>query len=154
MARSIELLQQMTVNNNEKNQKKKRCAFAAQIASNFQKRKTTLKISPNRNAFSKMSRRPSKRKVNTHNIMTDISEEAFHLRIGYLKPETLEIARTELRETDEIKAEAIVKLRELLKASPELNFKDDDAFLVVFLRACHFYPESALEKVCIASEVK
>jgi len=77
----------------------------------------------------------------------DISEEAFHLRLGYLKPETLEIARVELRETEEVKAEAIKKLRELLKATPEINYKDDDAFLTIFLRACHFYPESALEKV-------
>ncbi|XP_034098503.1 retinaldehyde-binding protein 1 [Drosophila nasuta] len=77
----------------------------------------------------------------------DISEEAFHLRLGYLKPETVEIARTELRETEEVKAEAILKLRELLKATPEINYKDDDAFLTVFLRAAHFYPESALEKM-------
>lgn len=79
----------------------------------------------------------------------DISEEAFNLRLNYLKPETLEIARVELRETEEVKAEAIKKLRELLKATPELNYKDDDAFLTVFLRACHFYPEGALEKVRI-----
>lgn len=78
---------------------------------------------------------------------TDISEEAFHLRLGYLKPETVEIARIELRETEEVKAEAIKKLRELLKATPEINYKDDDAFLTIFLRATHFYPESALEKV-------
>ncbi|KAH8413475.1 hypothetical protein KR009_011466 [Drosophila setifemur] len=78
---------------------------------------------------------------------TDISEEAFNLRLGYLKPETVEIARVELRETEEVKAEAIIKLRELLKASPELNYNDDDAFLTVFLRACHFYPDGALEKM-------
>ncbi|KAH8412021.1 hypothetical protein KR222_007035, partial [Zaprionus bogoriensis] len=80
-------------------------------------------------------------------MATDISEEAFHLRIGYLKPETVEFARTELRETDEVKAESLAKLRELLDASPELNYRRDDAFLLVFLRACHFYPESALEKM-------
>lgn len=77
----------------------------------------------------------------------DISEEAFHLRIGYMKPDTMEIARAELRETDELRAESLQKLRELLKATPELNYKDDDAFLLIFLRVCHFYPESALEKV-------
>lgn len=81
--------------------------------------------------------------------MTDISEEAFHLRVGYVKPDTLEIARNEIRETEEIKAEALIKLRELLKASKELNYRDDDAFLLVFLRPSHFYPESALEKVRI-----
>ncbi|XP_017857918.1 PREDICTED: alpha-tocopherol transfer protein-like [Drosophila arizonae] len=77
----------------------------------------------------------------------DISEEAFHLRIGYMKPDTMEIARAELRETDELRAESLQKLRELLKATPELNYKDDDAFLLIFLRVCHFYPESALEKL-------
>ncbi|KAH8249166.1 hypothetical protein KR032_006951 [Drosophila birchii] len=77
----------------------------------------------------------------------DISEEAFNLRLGYLKPETLEIARVELRETEEVKAEALKKLRELLKATTEINYKDDDAFLTVFLRACHWYPDGALEKM-------
>ncbi|ALC38824.1 CG5958 [Drosophila busckii] len=78
---------------------------------------------------------------------TDNSNEAFNLRLNYMRPETLEIARVELRETEEVKVEAIKKLRELLHASPELNYKDDDAFLTIFLRACHFYPESALEKM-------
>lgn len=99
-----------------------------------------------------MSRRPNGVQIthrDHHIIMTDISEEAFHLRVGYVKPETLEIARNEIRETEEVKAEALVKLRELLKASPELNYRDDDAFLLVFLRPSHFYPESALEKVRI-----
>jgi len=84
---------------------------------------------------------------------TDIAEEAFNLRLGYLKPETVEIARVELRETEEVKAAAIIQLRELLKATPELNYKDDDAFLTVFLRACHFYPEGALEKVRTIIEI-
>ncbi|EDV99227.1 clavesin-1 [Drosophila grimshawi] len=77
----------------------------------------------------------------------DNSDEAFHLRLGYLRPETIEFARTELRETEEVKAEAIVKLRALLKETPEINYKDDDAFLTIFLRATHFYPEGALEKM-------
>ncbi|XP_039952757.1 clavesin-1 [Bactrocera neohumeralis] len=75
------------------------------------------------------------------------SEEAFNIRIGYLKPETVEIAKNELRETPEVKEAAIKELRELLHAATDINYKDDDEFLVIFLRACHFYPQSALEKM-------
>lgn len=35
------------------------------------------------------------------------SEEAFNIRTGFVKPETLEIAKNELRETPEIKEAAI-----------------------------------------------
>lgn len=75
------------------------------------------------------------------------AEEAFNIRIGYMRPETLEIAKTELRETDEIKEAAIVELRELLHGCEDIRYKDDDEFLIIFLRACHFYPKSAFEKV-------
>jgi len=75
------------------------------------------------------------------------SEEAFNIRIGYLKPETVEIAKTELRETEEVKKAAVLELRELLHGCADIHYKDDDEFLIIFLRACHFYPQSALEKM-------
>lgn len=75
------------------------------------------------------------------------SEEAFNIRAGYLKPETMEIAKNELRECNEIKESAIRELRELLQNCPDIYYRDDDDFLIIFLRACHFYPESAFEKV-------
>lgn len=79
--------------------------------------------------------------------MAENSNEAFNIRVGYLKPETLEIAKNELRETPEVRDEAILELRRLMHECPEINYKDDDEFLIIFLRACHFYPESALEKM-------
>lgn len=75
------------------------------------------------------------------------SAEDFNIRAGYISESALKIAESELRETPEIKKAAILELRDLLHASPELYFKDDDEFLLVFLRACHFYPQSALKKM-------
>uniref|UniRef100_A0A1L8EG29 Putative phosphatidylinositol transfer protein sec14 n=1 Tax=Haematobia irritans TaxID=7368 RepID=A0A1L8EG29_HAEIR len=75
------------------------------------------------------------------------SEQAFNLRVGYFTPETMEIAKNELRETPEVKEAAIVELRELLNSCPDIKYRDDDEFLLIFLRACHFYPKSAFEKM-------
>lgn len=61
--------------------------------------------------------------------------------------ELLEFARKELRETPEIREAAILELRALLKEATDLHYKDDDEFLLIFLRPCHFYPESALKMV-------
>lgn len=60
-------------------------------------------------------------------------------------PELLEIARRELRETPEVRAAAIEELRRLLHNATDLHYRDDDDFLLIFLRPCHFYPESALK---------
>lgn len=64
--------------------------------------------------------------------------------------ELLEIARAQLRETPETRENGFKELRELLKANSDLNFRDDDGFLEVVLRCCHWYPESALKLVSIA----
>lgn len=78
------------------------------------------------------------------------SEEAFNIRVGYYTSETMEIAKTELRETPEVKEAAIKELRELLHSCSDIHYRDDDDFLIIFLRACHFYPQSAFEKVSFA----
>lgn len=62
-------------------------------------------------------------------------------------PELLAIAEKELRETPEIKAKGLVELRELLKKNPDLYYSDEDDFLIIILRACHWYPESAIKLV-------
>jgi retinaldehyde-binding protein 1 len=65
-------------------------------------------------------------------------------------PETddiLEIARRELRETPEVREKSILELRTLLHNATDLHYRDDDEFLLIFLRPCHFYPESALNLV-------
>lgn len=64
-----------------------------------------------------------------------------------MNDEIAEISRKELRETPEIRKEAIEELRRLLHNATDLHFRDDDTFLLVFLRPCHFYPESALKMV-------
>uniref|UniRef100_A0A1Q3FZQ0 Putative phosphatidylinositol transfer protein sec14 n=1 Tax=Culex tarsalis TaxID=7177 RepID=A0A1Q3FZQ0_CULTA len=68
--------------------------------------------------------------------------------------ELLEFARKELRETPEIRAAAILELRALLKDATDLHYKDDDEFLLIFLRPCHFYPESALKMMRRIAEFK
>jgi retinaldehyde-binding protein 1 len=60
-------------------------------------------------------------------------------------PELLAIAEKELRETPENRANGLRELRELLKKNSDLNFSDDEEFLVIILRVCHWYPESAIE---------
>ena len=64
-----------------------------------------------------------------------------------ITPELLETARRELRETPEVREKAIVELRNLLHNATDLHYRDDDEFLLIFLRPCHFYPESALKMV-------
>lgn len=57
------------------------------------------------------------------------------------------LAEKELRETPEIREAAIIELRRLLHSATDLHYRDDDDFLLIFLRPCHFYPESALKMV-------
>ncbi|XP_055919814.1 clavesin-2 [Eupeodes corollae] len=75
------------------------------------------------------------------------SDAAFNIRVGYVTPESWEIAKNELRETAEVREAAIKELRDLLHSCDDLKYRDDDEFLLIFLRACHFYPESAFEKL-------
>lgn len=61
--------------------------------------------------------------------------------------ELLEIARVQLRETPENRAKGFKELRELLLQNPDLKFREDDDFLEVILRCCHWYPEGAIKLV-------
>lgn len=62
----------------------------------------------------------------------------------------LKKAQDELRELPGIKEEAIKELRELIQAEKYLNLPLDDEYMMMFLRPCHYYPESALKRVCSA----
>lgn len=73
----------------------------------------------------------------------------FDIETGPLSAESLEIARIELREDPQRQKESIEELRTLLHNSTDLHYRDDDDFLLIFLRACHYYPESALKMVNI-----
>lgn len=76
-----------------------------------------------------------------------MSKAPFTLDTSPLSEEMAALAEKELRETPEIREAAIVKLRQLLQENTDLNYRDDDDFLLIFLRPCHFYPESALKMV-------
>ncbi|XP_062553093.1 retinaldehyde-binding protein 1-like [Armigeres subalbatus] len=69
----------------------------------------------------------------------------YDIETGAPSAELLEVARQEIRETPEVRAAAILELRKLLQATSDLNFPDDDDFLLFYLRPTHFYPESALK---------
>lgn len=62
-------------------------------------------------------------------------------------PELLEVARVQLRETPENREAGFKQLRELLKQNPDLHYRDDDEFLTIVLRCCHWYPEGAIKLV-------
>lgn len=78
----------------------------------------------------------------------------FDIETEPASPELLEVARKELRETPELREASIKELRSLLKEAADLHYKDDDDFLLIFLRPCHFYPESALKMMRRIAEFK
>lgn len=73
----------------------------------------------------------------------------FDLDIGTETPELLELARVQLRETPENREAGFKELRELLKQNPDLHYRDDDAFLTIILRCCHWYADGAIKLVSL-----
>jgi len=69
----------------------------------------------------------------------------FDIDVSPESPELLETARVQLRETPENREKGFSELRELLKQNPDLNYRDDDAFLTIILRCCHWYAEGAIK---------
>ncbi|XP_065291945.1 retinaldehyde-binding protein 1-like isoform X2 [Dermacentor albipictus] len=58
-----------------------------------------------------------------------------------------EVARLELGETPETKADSLLRLRQLLAGEPSLKIPSSDNFLVMFLRARKYRVEEAFEMV-------
>jgi len=85
--------------------------------------------------------------------MTDVKAK-IRLEIQAPSEQVKAVAEQELRETPERVKEATNALRELLKADKTLYFRDDDEFLIRFLRPTKFYPESALQLMKRAAEFK
>lgn len=73
----------------------------------------------------------------------------FDIEPDYCPEEFVELARVELRETQEVREAAIKKFRELLLETKDLYYGTEDEFLIIFLRPCKWYPESALKLVSI-----
>ncbi|XP_002052557.2 alpha-tocopherol transfer protein-like [Drosophila novamexicana] len=59
----------------------------------------------------------------------------------------LKKAQDELRELPGIKEQAIKELRELIQNEKYLHLPLDDEYMMMFLRPCHYYPESALKRL-------
>ncbi|XP_011505202.1 PREDICTED: clavesin-1 [Ceratosolen solmsi marchali] len=67
----------------------------------------------------------------------------FQLHRGPIDSETKALAIKELRENDENVRNGIEKLRKLLEDDKTLYYRTDDDFLIIFLRPCKYYAESA-----------
>jgi retinaldehyde-binding protein 1 len=61
--------------------------------------------------------------------------------------ELLKVAEEQLRETPEVREAAFKELKRLLHDNEDLQFDEDEVKLTIFLRACHWYPESAIKLV-------
>ncbi|XP_031849841.1 clavesin-1 [Nomia melanderi] len=60
-------------------------------------------------------------------------------------PEALAVAAKELRETEENVKKGLEELRKLLEGDKTIYFKTDDEVLMIFLRPCKFYANSAFQ---------
>lgn len=73
------------------------------------------------------------------------------LEQGPAAPELQLRASLEIRETDQIREEALARLKALVLQDDSLDCSTEDEFLLRFLRPTKFYPESALKMVSICS---
>lgn len=73
----------------------------------------------------------------------------FALDTSPLASESIKIAEVELNETPERIEQSVAKLRELLHDNSDLHYPEDEYTLKLFLRPCHYYPESAIKLVRI-----
>uniref|UniRef100_A0A182U479 CRAL-TRIO domain-containing protein n=1 Tax=Anopheles melas TaxID=34690 RepID=A0A182U479_9DIPT len=83
-----------------------------------------------------------------------MSLKPFDIEVDAPGDELMEIARRELRETPEMRAQAVEELRALLREAKDMHFSEEEAFLLIFLRPCHFYAESALKMMRRIAEFK
>lgn len=74
-------------------------------------------------------------------------EQPFVLDTSPLSAEAQKVAEIELNETPERVETSIAELRRLLHDNPDLNFSEDERILKIFLRPCHYFPESAIKLV-------
>lgn len=84
----------------------------------------------------------------------NMPEKQFILDTSPPSAETQKIAEVELNETPERVEESVAELRRLLHENEDLHYDDDDKTLKLFLRPCHFYPESAIKLVSTSLNIK
>ncbi|XP_037909600.1 alpha-tocopherol transfer protein-like isoform X2 [Hermetia illucens] len=77
-----------------------------------------------------------------------LGDYTLQFELDDLTPFGKEVAERELRETPEIKAQAVADLKRLLEDENDLYVPiENEEWLVRFLRPCKFYPESAKELI-------
>ncbi|XP_035740136.1 retinaldehyde-binding protein 1-like [Vespa mandarinia] len=72
---------------------------------------------------------------------------SFELEECPIDSDTKALAVKELRETEENVKDGIETLRKYIEEDKKLYFRTDDEFLIIFLRPCKFYPQSAYELI-------
>ncbi|XP_011645132.1 clavesin-1-like [Pogonomyrmex barbatus] len=83
-----------------------------------------------------------------------IAKMSFTVNTNPPGPEAKAVAEKELRETEENVKKGIETLRKYLEEDKTLFYSTDDDFLMIFLRPCKFYPESAYELMKRAADFK
>lgn len=78
----------------------------------------------------------------------------FRLDTSPYNEETKAIAEKELRETPENVETGLTELRRLLSETPDLYYDANDESLLIFLRPCKFYADSALKMMRRVAEFK
>ena len=81
--------------------------------------------------------------------MVNMSLAPFDIETDPVPEDSMEIARRELREVPEIREKALQELRELILQNKDLNYPDDEEFLTIFLRPCHYNVQSAMKMVSV-----
>ncbi|XP_011701390.1 PREDICTED: alpha-tocopherol transfer protein-like [Wasmannia auropunctata] len=73
-----------------------------------------------------------------------VNMSLFVLKTDPPGPEARAVAEKELRETEENVKKGLETLKKLLQEDKTIYYPTDDDFLMIYLRPCKFYPESAL----------
>lgn len=79
---------------------------------------------------------------------------SFKLELQQPGPDSLAVAKKELRETEENVKEGLAALKKLLEEDKTYYFCTDDDFLIIFLRPCKYYAQSAYELMKRVAEYK
>uniref|UniRef100_A0A1B6DTK8 CRAL-TRIO domain-containing protein n=2 Tax=Clastoptera arizonana TaxID=38151 RepID=A0A1B6DTK8_9HEMI len=83
-----------------------------------------------------------------------MGDNRFRLEEEELGCKSQDFALRELRESPETVARSLQELRRIIREDEKLYFRDDDNMLMIFLRPCKFYPESAYNLMKRVSDFK
>lgn len=104
-------------------------------------------VSGSRTAQAAMTKGCNDCKQHAHGRTPDVEEDVGHRESAKAELNLEDVARLELGETPQTKAEALVRLRQLLEGEQALKVPPGDDFLVMFLRARKYRVEDAFKVI-------